>query len=125
MEKVILGGILFLYVIFIYVNIFFGPNTLTQLGFLTALFSMIMFGSPLLSLSKVIQSKSTTGHISLPLASISLGVCIVWTLIGMQLNDAFVIVPNFTGGVLSAIQIAVYFYFRGAKRPSDDFIPLN
>ena len=86
MEKITLYTLVFLTTVLAYVRVCYDslwvPDVLNQLGLLACSFTMIMFGSPLLSLSKVIRTKSVTGHISLPVAALSLAVCILWTCVG-------------------------------------------
>jgi hypothetical protein len=63
--------------------------------------------------ANVIRSKSAVGHISLPLAGMSLLVCILWTLYGLQQEDVWITLPNGVGGLLSGLQVLVYTAYRG------------
>jgi uncharacterized protein with PQ loop repeat len=93
-----------------------------QFGFITALFGIIMFGSPLVNLSNVIRHRSTKGYISLPMSSLGLIVCILWTAFGIQLSDPFIIVPNGAGAILNGAQLCLYFYYF--KR-AEGFLPVR
>ncbi|KAK5666041.1 hypothetical protein BDV3_006974 [Batrachochytrium dendrobatidis] len=97
----------FLYLVFVYVHLVSGSAMLKQYGFLTATFSIFMYGAPLLSLANVIQLKSATGLISLPMTCISLIVCCLWTAFGYQIQDNFVLIPNTIGGILCLFQLIV------------------
>jgi solute carrier family 50 protein (sugar transporter) len=83
-ERQIIYAFLFLVSVLSYVRFFYPivPTILEQLGLLACVFSIIMFGSPLFSLSRVIRSGSVQGHLSLPVASLSFAVSLSWTLVG-------------------------------------------
>ena len=87
-------------------------DVLDQLGLLSCTFSIVMFGAPLLTLKQVITCKNASGHISLPVAALSLLVTILWTSVGVQFKDSFIIIPNALGIILSLAQLTVYWVYR-------------
>jgi solute carrier family 50 (sugar transporter) len=121
-ERKIQITLAFLVAVLLYIIVFYSEETKYQLGFVTAFFGILMFGSPLINLSRVIQTKSTVGLISLPMTAASLVVCTLWTLIGYQINDIFVILPNFAGGVLAVIQFVFILAYR---KPQGGFLPVR
>jgi hypothetical protein len=60
--------LVFCIMILAYIRFFYASvvNIVDQLGLLACTFTIIMFGSPLLSLSQVLKTKSAAGYISLP-----------------------------------------------------------
>ncbi|KAI8926631.1 sugar efflux transporter for intercellular exchange-domain-containing protein [Entophlyctis helioformis] len=118
-ERLVLYALAFVAIVFAYIFTSYSPQVVEQLGFLTAMFSIVMFGSPLLSLAKVIQTRSAAGLISLQTALISLTACVLWTLFGQQINNSFVIVPNLIGGILCLLQLAVLAVYGSSSSPYD------
>ena len=117
-EKLILSSFIGTCLVLVYVRVFYSSNVVTVtdvLGLLASFCSICMFGSPLLSISKVMQSKSVTGHIIFPVALLSLIVCILWTSIGFAFHDTFILIPNFIGALLASAQVLVYIKFKNVK----------
>ena len=96
-------------------------QVLNLLGFVNSGISIIMFGSPLVNVVQVLKLKSYKGIISLPMAIAGLLVSALWVLLGLQMNDLFVIVPNGGGAILSGIQVLVCLYYRN----STGFLPVK
>ena len=71
-----------------------------------------MFGSPLLSLRKVLVTKSTIGLISFPVTIVSFIASGLWTMYGFILQDYFMVVPNLLGAMLCVLQLLVLFAFN-------------
>eukprot|EP01098_Paradermamoeba_levis_P014286 TRINITY_DN6763_c0_g1_i1.p1 TRINITY_DN6763_c0_g1~~TRINITY_DN6763_c0_g1_i1.p1 ORF type:complete len:213 (+),score=26.84 TRINITY_DN6763_c0_g1_i1:104-742(+) len=77
-----------------------------NLGLIASIFSILLFGSPLFKLGKMIKSKNSDG-LDPRLTVCSLLSCLAWSLYGLLLNDSNIIVPNSVGFVLSCVQAAV------------------
>lgn len=94
-EKQIIYAFLFLVSVLSYVRFFYPivPTILDQLGLLACVFSIVMFGAPLFSITRVIRSGSAQGQLSLPLASLSFAVSLSWALVGCVLSF-LVLCPN-------------------------------
>jgi solute carrier family 50 protein (sugar transporter) len=117
-EQQMLYVFLFITLVLLYVRTYYSAyvsEVTDQLGFLASVSSVCMFGSPLLSLSKVLKTKSVTGHIIFPVAILSLIVCILWTMIGMFLVDDYIFYPNLIGSILAFGQVAVYIKYKNVK----------
>lgn len=69
--------------------------------------NFVFIGAQLLLITKVIKSKSTE---SLPflISVMSLAMGIVWGVLGVLINDIFLIVPNLVGGVVSTVQLLLF-----------------
>ena len=111
----------FLDLFLVYVYYSDSNQVLTLLGFVNSGFSIIMFGSPLVSILQVLKLKHARGIISLPLSIAGLLVSTLWALLGIQMQDYFVLVPNVAGAVLSAIQVIICLWFRN----STGFLPVK
>ena len=96
-EKQIVYAFSFTTLVLLYVRVCYSSNVTEvtdQLGLLASITSICMFGSPLLSVSTVINTKSVTGHIIFPVAILSLIVCVLWTYVGLLLKDDYIFYPN-------------------------------
>jgi solute carrier family 50 protein (sugar transporter) len=111
----------FLVSLLVYVTVYFSERVIYQLGFVTAFFGVVMFGSPLVTVSQVVKGRSTDGLLSLPMSIASFVVCALWTSIGYIMEDVFVITPNFLGGILAAVQLLLLFVYR----KSAGFLPVR
>ncbi|ORY70674.1 hypothetical protein LY90DRAFT_667320, partial [Neocallimastix californiae] len=90
-----------------YVKFNRGLKSYTVLGFLSSISTIIMFGSPLSTIKKVIRTKDNSS-LSIQLLMISLISSGLWTLYGFVIKDNFVSIPNGLGCVLAAIQLLIY-----------------
>jgi len=90
-----------------YVKLNRGLTSYTVLGFLSSISSILMFGSPLTTLKKVIKTRDNSS-LSIQLLIISILSSGLWTLYGYIINDNFVIVPNGLGCLLAAFQVLIY-----------------
>lgn len=81
-------------------------------------------GSPLLDLSKVIKLQSVQGLISLPLTILAATCSGLWTLLGFQLNDYNVIIPNLIGCVLCVVQLFIFAYYRKNSNRDTVYLPV-
>lgn len=80
-------------------------------GFAAAIFSIIMYGSPLSIMRMVIKSKSVE---FMPFfLSLFVFLCgTSWFIYGLLGHDPFVAVPNGVGSLLGAMQLILYFIYR-------------
>ncbi|KAG6786077.1 hypothetical protein POTOM_007670 [Populus tomentosa] len=83
-------------------------------GFAAAIFSIIMYGSPLSIMRTVIKTKSVE---YMPFfLSLFVFLCgTSWFVFGLLGGDLFVSVPNGVGGGLGALQLILYFIYRNNK----------
>jgi len=106
-EKSFSVMILVLIFILAYVKFNRGLTSYTVLGFLASVSSILMFGSPLTALKKVIQSKNNSS-LSIHLSFISLISSGLWVIYGYLISDKFVIIPNGLGCLLAAFQVFIF-----------------
>eukprot|EP00965_Chrysotila_dentata_P205861 6183211-Pleurochrysis_carterae.AAC.2 len=100
----------------------------TVLGFACVLFNTVMYGSPLAVILEVFRTRSVD---AMPL-SLSVGVTICsafWAAYALYLSppDFFILAPNVTGVLLSALQLLIYARFSAcssAKR-SEALLPAS
>lgn len=85
-------------------------SLLTFVGRVGVLACVAMFASPLSTISRVLETRSTA---SMPLAmTLSSATCSsAWMLYGRDIGDVYVWGPNAAGLVFSAMQLALYFHF--------------
>ncbi|KAJ1411107.1 SWEET sugar transporter [Sesbania bispinosa] len=83
-------------------------------GFAAAIFSIIMYGSPLSIMRLVIKTKSVE---FMPFfLSLFVFLCgTSWFIFGLLGHDPFVAVPNGVGSALGTMQLILYFIYRGNK----------
>ncbi|CAL0305472.1 unnamed protein product [Lupinus luteus] len=83
-------------------------------GFAAAVFSIIMYGSPLSIMRVVIRTKSVE---FMPFfLSLFVFLCgTSWFVFGLLGRDPFVAVPNGVGSALGAVQLILYFIYRDNK----------
>ncbi|KAK7320901.1 hypothetical protein VNO77_30828 [Canavalia gladiata] len=84
-------------------------------GFAAAIFSIIMYGSPLSIMRQVIRTKSVE---FMPFfLSLFVFLCgTSWFIYGLLGRDPFVAVPNGVGSALGTMQLILYFIYRDKKR---------
>lgn len=80
------------------------PSTIGLVGVLLAL---AQFAAPLVVLKQVLSQGFVGGLLDLPLAFLMFVMGFLWTLYGNTLHDPYIIVPNFIGATLSAIQMFI------------------
>ena len=102
-----------LYLIFLRTQIY--PVALFYCGLTSSMCTIVMFGSPLAHLKKVIKTKNVA-LLNKKRILLSFCVSLSWVLVGVELNDAFIVVPNGIGLALSVIQIFIYWIYRGPYR---------
>ncbi|GMY06551.1 bidirectional sugar transporter SWEET1 [Fagus crenata] len=93
-------------------------------GFAASIFSIIMYGSPLSIMRTVIKTKSVE---FMPFfLSLFVFLCgTSWFVFGLLGGDPFVFVPNGFGSGLGALQLILYFIFRGNKGESETKKPTD
>ncbi|KAL2318366.1 hypothetical protein Fmac_032242 [Flemingia macrophylla] len=91
-----------------------GPHRKIFCGFAAAIFSIIMYGSPLSIMRLVIKSKSVE---FMPFfLSLFVFFCgTSWFIFGLLGHDLFVAVPNGVGSALGTTQLILYFIYRDKK----------
>ncbi|XP_061348161.1 bidirectional sugar transporter SWEET1-like [Gastrolobium bilobum] len=83
-------------------------------GFAAAIFSIIMYGSPLSIMRLVIRTKSVE-FMPFFLSLFVLLCGTSWFIFGVLGRDLFVAVPNGVGSALGAMQLILYFIYRNKK----------
>ena len=98
-------------------NYFTNPiNVVFYLGILGSCTSLLMFGSPLLALKKVIESKSAD---SLPKSMCIMGFfcSLSWTIYGgLVMKDYFIWGPNLGAFLISSFQVSLILLFSSNKK---------
>ncbi|KAE9621439.1 putative SWEET sugar transporter [Lupinus albus] len=108
-------------VVFISLFALHGNSRKIFCGFAAAVFSIIMYGSPLSIMRLVIRTKSVE---FMPfLLSLFVFICgTSWFIFGLLGRDPFLAVPNGVGSALGAVQLILYFIYRdkksGPKKPT-------
>ena len=102
-------------IVLLYFRLQIYPVALKYCGFSACICTIVMFGSPLTHLQKVIKSKNVK-LLNINRILLSIGVSLSWVLVGVESRDDFVTVPNGIGLGLSIIQGLVYLRFRGPYR---------
>ncbi|CAI5488801.1 unnamed protein product, partial [Closterium sp. Naga37s-1] len=87
------------------------PSRTAVAGNLATLFTVIMFGAPLSSLSVVLRTRSVE-YMPLPLSLMSFVCSTSWMAYGIYVQDTYVIVPNSLGSILGIIQLCIYYAIR-------------
>ncbi|EGZ30661.1 hypothetical protein PHYSODRAFT_323998 [Phytophthora sojae] len=86
-------------------------------GWATIAGSIAMFGSPLTTVKKVVQTKSAA---SLPFTMcVTYAVnCLLWVVLCLLAPDKFVMIPNAAGAALGIVQVILCFIYRPKKSHS-------
>lgn len=83
---------------------------LAQLGLVCCTFTVTMYLSPLTDLVKIIRTRSTKClSFSLTLATFLTSTS--WTLYGVQLSDAYIVIPNVPGILTSLVRFWLFWNF--------------
>lgn len=88
------------------------------LGYLVTLVNISMFGAPLLQIQSVLRERSSKG-LPLPTCATGLLCSSMWTVVGVQLANPPLAVPNGIGAVLNLLQLALIAVFP-RESPSQD-----
>ncbi|KAE9603970.1 putative SWEET sugar transporter [Lupinus albus] len=109
-------SVLVVFSIVVFVSLFalHGNSRKLFCGFAAAIFSIIMYGSPLSIMRVVIRTKSVE---FMPFfLSLFVFLCgTSWFVFGLLGRDPFVAVPNGVGSALGAMQLILYFIYRDNK----------
>lgn len=108
----ICGLVTFLMYIFIYFMTF--EQYVLSAGLLASVSSVINFGAPLSSVREVIK-KRDTASIPLEMTLGSLTCSFLWLLYGLNLRDAFLIIPNLGGFLLGLMQIVLIIIYSNKE----------
>lgn len=76
--------------------------------------SVALYGSPLVAMKKVIETKSVE-FMPLPLSLCAFSASACWLVYGILVRDVFVAGPSVVGTPLSILQLVVYFKYRKAR----------
>lgn len=111
-------------VVFVSLFAFHGNHRKAFCGFAMAIFSVIMYGSPLSIMRLVIKTKSVE---FMPFfLSLFVFLCgTSWFIFGLLGRDLFVAVPNGLGSVLGTMQLILYFIYRDNKGISKNQAPIE
>nr|XP_033781003.1 sugar transporter SWEET1 [Geotrypetes seraphini] len=96
-------GVLVLAYCYFYFRITEEDSRLNQLGLFCSAFTISMYLSPLADLAQIIRTRCAK-CLSLPLAVTTFLASTSWVLYGWQLDDAYIMVPNFPGIVTSILR---------------------
>ncbi|XP_071810994.1 sugar transporter SWEET1-like [Apostichopus japonicus] len=92
-------------------------TAMNHLGFVCSVGTILMYGSPLVSVSQVVRNKSTE-YLSFPLCLANFLVSGMWFVYGRMVEDLVMQVPNFIGSLLGLIQVSLFALYPsgGAKK---------
>lgn len=115
-KKLLLHKILFLVLAILAVTFYvfiledMSKSAFYFIGYLGSLVAIVMFGSPLGSISNVIKTKSTES-LSFTLCFANFSTASLWTMYGSMLQDYFIMLPNLVGSILGFSQLALFARF--------------
>ncbi|XP_069074516.1 sugar transporter SWEET1 [Pleurodeles waltl] len=107
-------AVLFLGYCYFYIQIPDVPTRLSRLGLFFSILTIGMYMSPLIDLAKIIKTKSTK-CLSFPLTVATFLTSTSWVLYGMQLNDPYIMVPNFPGILTSLLRFWLFWQYPSEK----------
>ncbi|XP_057442789.1 bidirectional sugar transporter SWEET1-like [Lotus japonicus] len=109
---------LFSVVVFVSLFALHGNSRKLFCGFAAAIFSIVMYGSPLSIMRLVIKTKSVE---FMPFfLSLFVFLCgTSWFIFGLLGRDPFLFVPNGVGSLLGTMQLILYFIYRGNNKRDD------
>ncbi|KAI9183071.1 putative SWEET sugar transporter [Blastocladiella emersonii ATCC 22665] len=110
MENKLLATALIVYPILIYSQFATLDAATRHVGLLACLGTVVMFGSPLASLGRVIAAKNASS-MSLTSMVMSLVTSFLWTWYGALVGDSNIVVPNGLGLVLAVASLGVFAYY--------------
>lgn len=89
-------------------------NTGLVLGYIGVATSMIFYGSPLIKIRSVLQTKSAS---CIPVHLNAMGAInnVLWVAYALAVSDMFIVIPNLTCFVLASLQVVLYFRFHPDK----------
>jgi solute carrier family 50 protein (sugar transporter) len=81
----------------------------TTYGAIAMVVAVIQFASPLIVVKQVLSQGYIGGLIDMPLSILLLFMGVLWTIYGNLISDPNVIIPNFIGSLLGALQVFLAF----------------
>ncbi|OLP97985.1 Bidirectional sugar transporter SWEET6b [Symbiodinium microadriaticum] len=76
-------------------------------GLVTDVLNILLYGSPLIVMRKVIRTKSVK-YMPLPMSVLTLVICILWSTQAIFISNMTVLVPNAVGTLLGVAQLILY-----------------
>eukprot|EP01126_Amoeba_proteus_P035346 TRINITY_DN3562_c0_g1_i2.p1 TRINITY_DN3562_c0_g1~~TRINITY_DN3562_c0_g1_i2.p1 ORF type:complete len:174 (-),score=19.82 TRINITY_DN3562_c0_g1_i2:36-557(-) len=98
--------------------VYYGLCTPEFFGLVPCLFALILFASPLMMLSRVINNKSTEG-LSLAYALLIFFMNTCWFGYGYLLADPLIYVPNILGVLLAVVQLSLFCLYGVSPKDTD------
>ncbi|GMF30666.1 unnamed protein product [Phytophthora fragariaefolia] len=94
------------------------------IGWTTIVASIAMFGAPLATVKKVVQTKSAA---SMPFAMcLTYAInCLLWVVLCLLAPDKFVMIPNAAGAALGIVQLMLCYIYRPKKTHTVQAIDIN
>eukprot|EP00055_Hartaetosiga_balthica_P008116 m.29189 g.29189 ORF g.29189 m.29189 type:complete len:224 (-) comp6126_c0_seq2:33-704(-) len=86
------------------------------IGFCGCVGTIVMFGSPLATMVKVIKTKSTESMV-FSLCLMNFVVSVTWSLYGYVIGDMFVQTPNSVGALLALVQLLLFVKYPSSGGP--------
>ncbi|KAG3232404.1 hypothetical protein PI124_g22513 [Phytophthora idaei] len=84
------------------------------IGWVSIVTSVGMFRAPLVTIKKVVQTKSAAS-LSFSMCTIYAINCLLWVVLCIIAPDKFVTIPNAAGAVLAILQLLLWFIYRPTK----------
>lgn len=89
-------------------------------GLVTDVLNILLYGSPLIVMRKVIRTKSVK-YMPLPMSVLTLVICILWSTQAIFISNMTVLVPNAVGTLLGVAQLILYArYCRSSSSCEDE-----
>lgn len=87
-----------------------------HLGFIASGFTIVVYGSPLISVVNVIKHRSTE-FMTFSMCMATFIVSLLWTIYGHLVQDNFILIPNGIGVILGSMQLLLFvLYPRTSQR---------
>ncbi|KAI9224641.1 sugar efflux transporter for intercellular exchange-domain-containing protein [Blastocladiella britannica] len=113
LDRLLLAASAIVYPVLLYTQLATRDSATTHAGLIACVCSVVMYGSPLAALRRVIAARSAAA-MSAPVVALSLAVTILWTMYGFEVADANIIVPNVLGLVLAVASAALMVFYGGS-----------
>ncbi|KAG7386784.1 hypothetical protein PHYPSEUDO_015292 [Phytophthora pseudosyringae] len=96
----------------------------STIGWISIVTSVGMFGAPLMTIKKVVQTKSAAS-LSFSMSLIYTVNCLLWIVLCLISPDRFVMIPNAAGAILAILQLVLWFIYRPKKSHAIQAIDAN
>ncbi|EDO37599.1 predicted protein [Nematostella vectensis] len=93
-----------------------------HLGLVCSVFSVAVYGSPLVSLATVIRKKSTE-CLTFSLCLANFLVSLQWAMYGKLAQDNFITVPNSVGALLGSLQLSLFVCYPSTPQRTVTYTP--